>query len=163
MKERIGWKVHALALLCVSTAVVLSLSSGAIAKYVASATVSASATVAKWDVQLVQTIPAAPASIPSTTGGILKLHAGYLSHTFTGVVKITNNSQVAALPPTPTISFTAVDGGPTGVTGTFTRTDGGTVLAPNGGTATYDLKITATGGSDGYITAYITCTANQED
>ena len=48
MKKRNFWQAHALALLCLLTAVSLLLASATMAKYVASGTVMASAKVAKW-------------------------------------------------------------------------------------------------------------------
>ena len=174
MKGKSGWKAYALTLLCISTAVMLALSSATMCKYAVGGSAAASTRVAKWEVEMESTVPNEPASIPSETGGVLKFRSGgTMTHTFTGIVKIKNLSEVAATPDAK-ITFTNGNGGftagnitaPAGPAYALTRVDSGS-LDPVGGahdTATYNLTITATAGTgDGYITAYITCSAVQVD
>ena len=167
--NRSSWKVYVVTLLAVLTAATMVLSSATMAKYIASAGLTASSRVASWSIAFTQKIPAYNATMPSGTtannSGIIKLHGSYLTHTVSGVLTIKNNSEVAAVDPTVSLTFTAGSGGPTGYSYTLTRNPASTALLPPKSTnaASYDLKVTATGGADGYITAIINCRTNQQN
>jgi len=93
MKKSSPWKAEVLALLCVLTAVSLSLASSTVAKYTASATVAASARVAKWDIWLSEDIKDNTKSTAHLSGAhFTTQNNGPTTKTF----KITNNSEVMA-------------------------------------------------------------------
>jgi len=162
MKRAINWRAYVFALLCISTAAVLALSSVTMCKYTASAAVQASGTVAKWEVQL-------EGKLPPASNGIVKFSSTHVTEDFTVYVK--NQSEVAAMPGTPVVTFGTSYGDMSFSTSyratvTLTRTDGTGVLAP-GGTATYKMTVSmpfgGSGCEDGYTTVNVKFTAVQVD
>lgn len=155
---------RAAALLLVMAVATLGYLPRTFARYTAEAAGAASARVAKWDVSLVSPVPVPTAGKPDTNGAI-KFNSSFKTKSYTVTIK--NLSEVAALPSIG-VEFGTGYGGmsssSTRATVTFTRTDGGTAVAP-GGSATYTMTVAMPSGTltNGYTTARIVVTANQVD